>query len=518
MVTMKARLKNYKDLFNDFWNSYSIEIIFTAAILIVYFFWFYSKWNLGIDQGIHLYTAWGILNGMTPYVDIINIQLPGLLLINIIARLLGGADPIGLRMIDSLYLFILCISTAVILSRWKVGLPIRIISITLYLVSYFATGTAETAQKESFALPLTILGLLPWLSIDHKKHSNTHMLVFGIITGLGIWVKITPAFLVVSTLLISYLFSLNHRKEYLSNLTNYLAGIGLVSISFLSWLVIMGSLKGFFEWCVYYGTGPYLETRWEIGSLIKEFGKKLLLSDRKWPLVFCVLGFITVFITNNSQLIKQRKKELIYSTSLVLFSVISIYVQGKSLQYHFIPLQWSLAVFGGVLFSISNLNIFPTLLKIRFLPIIFCIIALLFSGHGFSKTFVDTDLKLKFIKKIKQRLKVNETIVLFGNAAYIYSYLERKTPFPFIASIGLHNMVPLDSPIRNRIINSLVSSLKDPSVKLFIVQDRYTLPFHGTSENAKNIVQEQIGNKTLQQLGYTKKFNYSGFEIYIKEF
>lgn len=495
----------------------TIDIIFIALVLTVYFFWFYYKWHIGIDQGIHLYTAWGMLNGMKLYVDLVNIHLPGLMLMYIIAWFLGGAFPIGLRIVDIGCLFILCLSTSIILSRWKVNLPLRIIGVTLFLVSYFATGPSETAQKESFALPFTILGLLPLLNLSNKNSiSKIHMIIFGMITAFGIWIKITPVLLVLFVLATNYFFSHVPKKEWLNQLMNYLIGIIIVSGLFIFWLIISDSFEGFLKWPIGYGLGPYLETRWSVEHIFHDIQKKIGVGGKNLPLLYALIGILLfLFFKRNNKLKIGHKRELLCTLGLILVSILSIFIQGKSLQYHFIPLQWSLVTFGSLLISLTTLS--PDLEKVKWLSIIFCVIILGYSGIEFSKKYIiDTDIKIALRDRINQHLKADDQIVLFGNASFMYSYLQRKTPFPFIASLCLYNMVPPSSKIRKEIIESLVRSLQDPKVKLFLLQNRKTIPIHGVVENSKDIFLKEIGEDKLEELGYTKIFHQLRFDVYKK--
>src|SRR5262245_8022528 len=97
--------------------------------------------------------AWGLSHGMVPYRDTINMNWPGAILVHVAARAVSGKDGIGLRLLDSFALVLLCLCTSWVLYAYRVALPLRLAALAAYLTSYVGTGVGETAQRESFALP-----------------------------------------------------------------------------------------------------------------------------------------------------------------------------------------------------------------------------------------------------------------------------------------------------------------------------------------------------------------------------
>lgn len=506
-----------KKTFRDIIENYGTDFLFIFLSLLIYFLLFYSKWPVWIDQAIHLYMAWGLLNGMTPYVDIANVHLPGVLLIHLIARLISGLEPFGLRLLDICFIFLLLASSSVILRNFGVNLPLRIAGITVYLVFYFSSTFWDTAQKESFSLPLTVLGLIPLFSLISNKNEFKYLewFFFGAILSFGLWTKVTPAFIVFYLILFSLYAGKKDFYNTLKKYCFYLSGFFLVCIFFISWMILIGSFEGFLKWPLGFSIGPFLKAKWPLTTRLLHTAINLWSGNKKWTLVYVLVSFIFLFLNKSFvQVVLEKKKELFLFFGLVVIAYLSIFIQGKThCSYHFIVLHWSLMMLGSFVFSLSDVS--KLLDKSSVYVILCCILTLFFTGNIYASREPVPHVCTLLAEVLNKHLKPDETVVEFGFCTPLHLKLERKTPFPYLASIGLYNTSPPGSPMRDEIISSLVNSLKDPGVKYFVVDSRKPMPFYSEINEPYKTILEKIGEEKLQNIGFTiSDIKFSDFVIY----
>ena len=509
---------DFRKKFLKFLDLYFFDLIFIFMVLASFFILFYSKWPLYVDQGVHLYVAWCTLNGFKPYVDVITIHLPGLIIINMIGRLLGGAEPFGIRLVDIAMLFLLCISTSVILKNWGVKFSFRMLAISAYLVSYFSGNFWYTAQKEGFALSFVVASLIPLLaSFGLKKdRSLACFIFFGMILGFGLWTRIT---LLPMALFVLFLSLFLNRKNLKLIFIPYFIGILIISIFFIAWLFYMGSFEGFLKWSVMYGTGPYLEGKWSFSKMLFHTIHSFWDGYRKIPVLMTAFGLILNAISGTKlNLMLEKKNEFICLIGIVVVNYLIVLFQGKThCEYHFIPLKWSLIVLGALLLSVS-FSLLKNYAK-TMLPIFLSVLILVFAAKEFSSYVPEPHKCTLLAKELKKHLTEKDKIVEFGFCSQLHSELERVTPFPFVGSISYYNIPSPQSPIRKTILDSLLNALTDPSVKYFIFDSRETMPFHGEAITPKKIVYEKIDIEKISELGFKKSnINFLDFEIYEKGF
>lgn len=445
------------------------DCILPLLALAAYAVGFYLRWPMWEDQATYHYMAWGVLHGMRPYVDLVDVNFPGIIPVHVLARMISGADPLGLRLLDLLFCLGLCFGTSWLLTSWGVPRPVRLAAITAYLVSYFATGHFWTAQRESFAWPLLLAGFAPFLAA-RRPHSSLAWLVAGFATGSGLWIKPTlfPTYLwAAGAWFTSGLPSASNRWRHFILHTS---GIVAVSLSFLLWLRSWDSLSGFWHWCLAYAFGAYHLSGWPWLIRFGQTAKRLWAYGAPGPSILWALGMLAVLRRREREALWiHRSHEVITSFGMCVLLLLIVLWQGKGHSvYQYIPLQWSVAVFGAVLLSSRTWGRAANAL----VPAL-CVCALAAVGakvaHHPPSAPVPTD-GTRMAAKVAPMLRPGETIVTFGFANTLLSALERPTPFPVISSWVLYSAAPPGHPGRQEIASLLCHSLQDPSVRFFLVR------------------------------------------------
>jgi len=115
--------------------------------------------GLGYVHGFYQYMAWAWLKGQWPYRDAFDISFPGIVLIHLVPMLLMDGSALALRAFD----FAVQIITAALLYKLssKIASPrAGVIAALLYSVTYTMGGSYNTAQRDSFLVPLLFLAVL----------------------------------------------------------------------------------------------------------------------------------------------------------------------------------------------------------------------------------------------------------------------------------------------------------------------------------------------------------------------
>jgi hypothetical protein len=490
------------------------DCLLPLVALAAYAACFYLHWPMWEDQATYHYMAWGILHGMRPYVDLVDVNFPGVIPIHVVARFISGADPLGMRLLDLVFCLGLCFGTSWLLTSWGIARPLRLAAITAYLVSYFAPGHFWTAQRDSFAWPLLVAGFIPFY-LARRSHGTVAWLAAGVAAGLGLWIKPTlaPAYLwAAGAWFTSGLVPASGRWRCF---LIHMAAMVAVSCAFMAWLAAWGSLPGFFHWCFGYAFGAYHQSGWPWLVRFGQTAGRLWANGAPGPVSLLFLGLIAVAARGPRQkLWGARNHEVITALGMcpVVWFVVLWQGKGHSV-YQYIPLQWSLAVLGALLVSSRE---WRPLNKV--IPVL-CICALAAVGMKVAldppSPTVPTD-GTRMAERVAPLLRPGETIVTFGFANTLLSALERPTPFPIISSWILYSATPPNHPGRDEITRLLARSLQAPSVRYFLVRQGPAMHLNWFQVPPNKVVATMSPVQAVLAAQYQPcpALNTFGFEVY----
>lgn len=480
-----------------------IDLIFYFILLSFCFKLFYYRWGYWTDQPIYHYMSWGLKNGMIPYKDLIDMNFPGIILINLLASFISGSTQIGLRFLDMIFLFVLMVSSSIIFLQFKINWIIRILCMSSYFIAYISSGASQTIQRESYALPLIIFGLIPWIVLlmnPAQKSSNWLWLFFGVVESLGLWIK--PTSLLMTIFTISFCFiCIKERKILLKYFSFYLVGIIIISFAFLLWLYFIGSLDGFIMWCIKYNLEAYL--RFPMSLIKRIIHTKFIIKTFFQPFSLMFIGLVLIWIkTRFYNIRKSFLKEFIFVTGLFLSAYISIWAQGKTYcVYHFIPFQVTLVLMAGVILSEACSEI---LFRFKYLIVGFITVYLVFIFQQNINVFEPKPCDARLGQYFNSILSKDKTVVAFYMLPIFYTEFERKTPFPFIFSGAMYAFSGENQRYRRHIKHILKKALKDPTVSYFITPR--IIPY---------LYRDDLRSREFSKLGYEKvKLNVDCKDLY----
>jgi hypothetical protein len=451
--------------------------------------WWYP-WE---DQAAHQYMAWGIFHGMRPYVDAIDMNWPGIVLVHVVAYLLAGTASWGLRGIDLLFQFGLLAGTAYLLAAWRVPRPMRLLAGCSYLMTYLATGWWWTAQRESFNWPLWVIGTVPFLvalgpsDCIKPVWGRRAWFILGSVAGLSLWIKPTPVLALFVVVVLALLLSERQERAVLwRGLILFTVGMIAVSIAFIIALAAMGSLAGFLKWSIYYAATVYGKATWPWSSrLIMTCRTALSPAYRPVALVLAVIGFIVALTTKpmRRRMRGSWRRPCVAATLLMLTAAATAILQGKTnCVYHFLPMRWSFSLLAGVVWAMVEWNN-PMrwgayLASIAILLITFASLKPMGPTPGTAA-----------VSTIGPMLRPDDQVIMWGASTTLLAGLEHRTPFPFVGSTAVYLCTPPGSKYRRELLDQLDTALSNRSVKLLLVEQGDGYAMQNKPEKPREILQ-----------------------------
>lgn len=461
------------------------EAVFILCSLLLFFVLFYHRWPLFEDHGIFHYAAWGIAQGLVPYVDIVDVNWPGIYVIHYLARLISGSSPLGLRLVDSLHVAAACAVLSFVLGELGVGRPLRILCLTAYLMSYFFGGYNNTAQRESFGLGMLLLGCWPWVRIGRHRRPPSVIWFFlsGLLMASAVFIRPQVAPLGLVFVAWGFLPDWRNRSAWWPLVAYGAGGVLLCSLGVV-WLDRLGSLRGFWDWSVAFALTEYKAWRLPLASMAGYLIRNVTTRGGGFStlLLLAALGLL-LRERDWRALLRSHIRVLALGGGTLVASVLIAWSQSKGVPYHCIPLQWALALSAGLLLSMTRtagwleyhgrtviavcgltLGLFAcTLHVIGMSPTL--------SARWRPWSFQPTDGTL-MARRLTPFLAAGETAVLFDASAYTFwAELERPAPFPYIAGVCYWLLALGPDHQRCRIIlDDLALALNRSSVRFFIVE------------------------------------------------
>jgi hypothetical protein len=489
------------------------DLLFGGILVAACFALFYHAWPLWEDQGIYHYMAWGMSHGMTPYGDTINMNWPGIVGVHWLARLISGAQPLGLRLLDSLALLLLLANTSWLLQQAGVSRPWRLLAFAVYLTSYYATGFEQTAQRESFCLPLVACGLVACLgALRMQEVSRASAGLLGFVAALGLAVKPALGLPLAVALLLVLLAAPGRLGVRWRFVASFLCGCLLALALVLAFLGSCCDWRGFIEWGVRYAFGPYAQTQWPAWHRVRNTAR--LLVTYPGPAMLFAAGVAAWLVGQFFKPARKAGTEIEAGSEnrptldarhlLVILAAVylSIFLQGKThCRYHFHPLQWFLAVIGVVLLT----RALPAwLVGRRWLPLAAALLLAVYAGvrHTTPEPTPGTLLA----RQLREDLTAKDQIVLFGFSPTLLADLECRTPFPFVDSWIIYCSAAGKQAYEQRILDALDMALARPEVRYFVVEQRRPIMgFPGFEHSPQEIIRAHLSPERIAALGFARQ-------------
>jgi len=318
-----------------------IIIIFSIPTIILLYRSIH--WHPILDSPIFQYIAYKIINGIIPYREIFDMNLPGTYWIHIITIKIFGLNAIGFRIIDLIFLLFILLSGSLILKKY--GSIAVLTFIALFTGIHLAGGEANMGERDYFMMGF--VGFSMYFIIKYiKKGKNINLFIAGIFIGYAGFIKPTSYilyFLIVLILLI--------KKKGISKIIidSVLLTIGVCIFPgiFTYWLYKNGGINDFINICV-----NYLPI-YQNGSISSIF--KLIYSIWKSPLGILIVGSLIILpIVYDNLFIKDKKRETTYLLLFIgiIFFMFNFFIKGQAENvYRLYPGYYFFAIYAGIIVS-----------------------------------------------------------------------------------------------------------------------------------------------------------------------
>lgn len=437
------------------------ETLAFAALWALWFAWFYRLWPLWDDHAVYHLMAANWIGGGKPYVDAIDPNWPGTMLLHAIAFALSGYEVWGFRLLDAGLQIGLATVTFYLMAAWRVDRLWRVTAVALYTITYFNGTFGTMGQREAIALPFLMGGLLPWLlPADRARSLPWAQLIFvhGACLGIAVSVKPPMGVAMIAVGLSSLWVRQIPVREWLRFVTAGAAGGVLWLAVVVAILAKSGSLAAFWQWGVKFAFSDYVvETvPWA----------KRGVHVVKW---LTGTGALTSMVLLLGLFLWRRKRAartpwLTLLVWLIAGFLIEALVQGKTYcLYHFLPFLWALAVLAATLLDRAELPMVS-----RQHAWIYAGIGglLLVCSIGYSRKPSTPTSGYTLGQQLRAELRSGENVVIIGFAPTLYLALEKQPPYPILNSMLFY---VLSGAAQEGEETRLISILSDPRHRYFMI-------------------------------------------------
>ncbi len=452
-------------------------------------------WPFDYDQGTFAYGGWAVLHGLRPYLDFWDIKPPNIFYTYAAAFALFGNSVRAIRIFDYLNALLSIALLFTLATRlWKDALwrnLAAVIASLAFIVQYYIFGHWDTAQTETYSLPL-LLGA--WLLVIPRKESfisnaAIRSLCAGALIGISFYFKFPNALFLglIATALWMYSAKENRIRSILWLSAGFITAVGLESL----YLAMNGELLALWHLTTS-ETASYVSSNYS-GSF--GFIQNLRTSSQALDLSWIVIGMLG---WSYWLLIRRREEKdaaSIFRSFMLLFlgciiALVAVQLQNKGYKYHYaILLPWAdLLIGAGFAHCVCALSKYVQLPRWSIASVlIICLFASCFwltSSFPFqdrieelisiandkegANGYVATDSISNYVI---QHTKPDDKIFIFGFQPYVYWKTGRAPATKFINTIHFK-----PNNVNKAERDELVTSLLRNPPELFIVEmgDRYT--------------------------------------------
>ncbi len=484
---------------------------FVMAGIAVCFLLFYRYWPIFSDHSLFHYIAFGMTQGLKPYADLYEHNFPLIYAIHALALRISGSDPFGLRLIDTAFLVVTTLSMSAILAGFGAGRTLRMLCATAWILSYFFGGFSNTAQREAIGLTFAAVGCYAWADAISKKpqgnaiYGNTAFFLSGAAMAAAIWTK--PTLITMGAPAVMLVLWLCRRTPKIwFRLAAFTAG-GLAASSIgILWLWKNGILNDFYIWAVDFAFFRYGSWHYPRNELLLYMLRNITTRNGAFStLLLIVATVIVVFKKGRRTFALLAHPAVLLGIALCAGNALSMYVQGKGMPYHAVPLNWSITLTAGLLLSVGAS---ATIKRHTSLCMLICGFTGLISIASWSIIGRIQPMPEYFrpwsfqpmqgtllARTLAPLLADDETLVLFdGSAHTLLAELKRISPFPYVdGAYYILAGTPPDSELSNTVLDNLDRSLHEPSVRMLVVENMAGLQVHGIDDSTQGILNRHKG-------------------------
>ncbi len=453
------------------------------------------QWNFGYDQGTFAYGGSAILKGARTYIDFWDIKPPNIFYTYALAFELFGESVAALRLFDflctlltlSLIWFVTFglfekFSRPEIKNMWWVRLA-AVFAMFAYSLSYLNQGFQDTAQCETFSLPLLLGSAMLVLSTSARVHWS-RLFLSGALIGVSCFYKYPFGLFILLPLTIIWLRQTECKERLISSL---FVCAGLFVALLIQAILLLPNEELQELWKItQQATLSY--NRNNFSGTFTIFNN-LRTSVQMFVGLWLALGAIGLLLLLWSSEKAKRRALLRPLSVLCVGAVIGfliVQMQNKGYKYHYqVLLPWVVILIGAGMATLAiavrvkkpvpRVVVFALLLIGLFLGTLWSGQAALKdsltpseNGSTSSFTYIAGDHLTNYVLAHSRPI---DRIFIFGFQPYVYWYTHRKPATRFLNTIHFK-----PSYVAPELRKELIDSLRQDPPLLFFVEtgDHYT--------------------------------------------
>lgn len=296
-------------------------------------------WPIYHDNVIFQYIAWRMQHdGLVPYREMLDINMPGVYVMHLLALALFGESDFGFRLFDLSILALTSLGLAAYV--WRTSPLGALMAVGYYACFHLGMGVWHAGQRDYQMGVFLIWGLYCFTRYLEKPEQFVSTLVAGLLLGFACWVK--PITVLLAALLGAVLLfgPLDRHQKWIGLLWFGVGGL-IPAVLMLGWLEQLGALPDFVEMLTRllpaYSNSSHSVTRWMHPGL----GTAMLLAY----LVGLVCAVVLTFRELGRGVPFWRG---ILACCGMFYGFAHFYFQFKGLPYHRYPLVLFFALWFGL--------------------------------------------------------------------------------------------------------------------------------------------------------------------------
>jgi len=327
-----------------------ILLILLAAFLVVQA-GYSTQWPITHDEAPLFYEAFLMrTDGLVPYRDLFDFQMPGSFIAYSILGFLSGFDSFRIRILDLTILTALLVITFFILRRF--GKTPAFAAAILFGLKYFQGGPSMALQREF--LLLIFIALAVWISMRDELTLKLRI-TLGLLFGLAAVIKPHAAIGLIPVLLFDMADMVQRLKLTLPNaaaksIFPAAAGFLIPVLAMITWLGFTGALTPFITiaanyWPLYSQVNGLMEVATGAARMSFLLNQSVHLGGNG---LWLIPAFIGVYLNQN--------KKTYLLASLALCYAIYPAFSGQFFPYHYIPFVYFIILLASLSFSTFDLR------------------------------------------------------------------------------------------------------------------------------------------------------------------
>ncbi|MFI5201271.1 MAG: ArnT family glycosyltransferase [Candidatus Kapaibacterium sp.] len=469
-------------------------LILAVAAIVLYPTIF---WPFDYDQGTFAYGGWAVLHGLRPYIDFWDIKPPNIFYTYAAAFALFGNNVRAVRLFDYINaLLSIGLLFALATRLWKDSSWARMAAVLaslIFIVQYYIFGHWDTAQTETYSIPLLLLAMV--LAIPKDPVSTRLLSIRSALAGTAIGISFYfkfPNALFLLLIATAIWMKLGTERAMKFKAIGWLIAGFCVAVGFESLYLALNDELVLLWNLTLSETASYVSSNYS-GSftILQNLRTSAHALDLSW-VVAGVAGWTywTVWTARRELNTRSIVRSILLTILGSIIALIIIQAENKGYTYHYgILLPWADLLIGAgvanLVHAVAKLDKFPLGVNAAVMGLILILGSYFWSSSNPLQGRVGELVKIAqgaepangyiagdtIADYVMAHTKLTDKIFIFGFQPYVYWKTGRTPATKFLNTIHFKS-TPVPASERDELVHTL--SGNPPELFLVEMGDRYT--------------------------------------------